>query len=294
MTLKHLVIFYEVCKAESITLAAQRLNISQPAVSVVIKDLETYYGVKLFERMNRRIYLTDAGELLCNYVQTILNYLDEAKNILTESKQLTPIRLGSNISYAISYLPEILKEFTLKYPEIMISTFVNNSSDIEKNLLNHELDFAIVDNLSSSPLIKHQLIKKTHMIAVCSPNYPLHLNKTFLLDDLCHENFLLREPGSGSRTAVEQIFAKNGLSIVPVISSVSSQFLILSAQEGLGITFLPKAIAAHYIALKKLREIPIADVSFPRNYYLMVHKNKFVTKSMQSLMDYIVLHTTSA
>lgn len=288
MTVKHLSVFLEVCKSESITLAAQKLNVTQPAVSIVIRELEDYYQTRLFERMNRRIYITDAGRALCNYAQIILEQLEEAKNVLNESNPIAPIRIGANITFSLSYLDAILEDVVSAYPQIVWHTVVDSSMVIEKAILNHELDFAIVDNISSSSLVESTLILQTKMIAVCSPEYVLSGAEPFQLEDLQKERFLLREPGSGSRDIVEQVFASRGMFITPAISSASIQFLLNCALRKLGIAILPEITVTPYIDAGQLCEIAITDVSFPRNYYLIIHKNKFKTKSLQLLLEFFM------
>ena len=101
MTLKHLRIFAEVCRMESITEAAKNLNMAQPAVSNAIRELEAFYQVKLFERMNRRLYITNAGEYLRGYADSILTQFEESRDILQDIAASTRIRIGSNVSLPI-------------------------------------------------------------------------------------------------------------------------------------------------------------------------------------------------
>ena len=95
MTLRHLRIFSEVCRQESITLAAERMNMAQPAVSYAIRELESYYGTKLFERMNRRLYITESGEQLLLYADSILSQFDEARDVLRDVHAVTKVRAVS-------------------------------------------------------------------------------------------------------------------------------------------------------------------------------------------------------
>lgn len=168
MTLKHLRIFAEVCRMESITEAAKNLNMAQPAVSNAIRELEAFYQVKLFERMNRRLYITNAGEYLRGYADSILTQFEESRDILQDIAASTRIRIGSNVSFGANYLPKIISDFQSIHPEIPLFTMIQNSSHIEDCLLHNELDFAIVDNLSSHAGIRQTLIKEESMVALCS------------------------------------------------------------------------------------------------------------------------------
>ena len=226
MTLKHLRIFAEVCRMESITEAARNLNMAQPAVSNAIRELETFYQVKLFERMNRRLYITNAGEYLRGYADSILTQFEESRDILQDIAASTRIRIGSNVSFGANYLPKIISNFQSIHPEIPLFTMIQNSSHIEDCLLHNELDFAIVDNLSSHAGIRQTLIKEESMVALCSPDFSFlpAFSSTFLHSHHIHDKsdsfrqlspelsiqdfekipLLVREPGSGCRDMLDK------------------------------------------------------------------------------------------
>ena len=145
MTLRHLKIFSAVCRLESITLAAEEMNMAQPAVSYAIRELEGYYETKLFERMNRRLYITEAGEQLLIYADSILAQFDEARDVLRDIQTVTKVRVGTNASYGISYLPQLIAGFKEEYGQIPIYTLVDNSRQIEEKLIRNDLDFGITD-----------------------------------------------------------------------------------------------------------------------------------------------------
>lgn len=149
----------------------KNLNMAQPAVSNAIRELEAFYQVKLFERMNRRLYITNAGEYLRGYADSILTQFEESRDILQDIAASTRIRIGSNVSFGANYLPKIISDFQSIHPEIPLFTMIQNSSHIEDCLLHNELDFAIVDNLSSHAGIRQTLIKEESMVALCSPNF---------------------------------------------------------------------------------------------------------------------------
>lgn len=172
MTIRHLQIFSEVCRLESITKAADHMNMAQPAVSNAVRELESFYQVKLFERMNRRLYITNAGKCLLDYANSILAQFDEAREILQDIAAATPVRVGSNISFGTSYLPGLLSDFERVYPEIPVHTVIQNSGSIEERLQHNELDFAVVDNLKVSPYFCSKALVTEELSAVCSPEFP--------------------------------------------------------------------------------------------------------------------------
>lgn len=297
MTLRHLEIFAEVCHMESITLAAERLHMAQPAVSTVIRDLESYYGVRLFDRMNRRIYITQAGTMLYNYAISILSQLDDVKELLNEGNATGTLRIGSNIAFAKAYLSKMIHPFTKRYPNLYIYSRVQNPSHLEKSLLNNELDFAIADKSTFSNLFCYEHLTKDHVGLVCSSRFaerfffeqyePGDTSIETNLETLAELPFLLREIGSGSRDNIDQFFKDSGLAPNIIAESISPQVLIRMCQEGLGITTAPDSQILNFKKTGEFVELIIPGCEISRNYYLIYHKNKYFTYGMQLFLDYL-------
>ena len=312
MTLKHLRIFSEVCRMGSVTKAAEELNMAQPAVTNAIRELEGFYQVKLFERMNRRLYITNAGEYLRGYADSILLQFEESKDILQDIAASTKIRVGSNVSFGANDLPKLIADFGQVHPEIPIFTMIQNSSHIEDCLLHNELDFAIVDNLSGHAGIQSFFLKEESMVALCSPDFayfpafssgyphtgsihtaedirPVLPSKPALsITDFEKIPLLVREAGSGSRDMLDKVFRQQGIEPRIALESISTQVLIDFCLRGLGILFLTKGQAAPYLSSGKLLELPVTDAEFKRNYYFIYHQKKYLTKSMHYFLDYII------
>ncbi len=298
MTLKHFKIFYEVCREESITKAAANLNMAQPAVSTAIKELEAYYNVKLFERLNRKIYITNAGSYLLEYVDSILSQVEESKEVLQDLAASTRIRIGSNVSFGTQYLPDIITEFQSLHPEIPLFTMIQNSSQIENDLLHNKLDLAIMDNLSNNPSIKQTLLVSDHLVALYSPKLKLpsdkapafskgKLNHEVSIHDFARIPLLLREPGSGNRDTVEIVFRQYGIHPYIALESISTQALISFCLRGYGILFLPASQAEPFLSSHRLIQLEIKDITFQRNYYFSILNKKYQTKSMRCFSDYL-------
>jgi len=285
MTLKHLRIFWTVCKYQSITVAAEHLNMLQPAVSVSIRELEAFYNVKLFERMNRRIYMTDSGAALLKYANRILADFEESVDVLRNTKMPVSLRVGANTTVSASILPDVLKVYAKKNPNIHLTSMVDDTAAIEAQLLKNELDLAMIDNISASPHFVSRSIMQDEMIAVCSRRYMPVPEEPFSLKKLSREKLLLREKGSGTRECIDTVFASRGISISPTMESVSAHVLLAAARNGLGITILSRQFLEKDLKNKTLYEIPLPNVSFMRSYYLIYHKNKHVTDAMEQFFS---------
>ncbi|MBQ4087876.1 MAG: LysR family transcriptional regulator [Clostridia bacterium] len=285
MTLKHLRIFWTVCKYQSITVAAEHLNMLQPAVSVSIRELEAFYNVKLFERMNRRIYMTDSGAALLKYANRILADFEESVDVLRNTKMPVSLRVGANTTVSASILPDVLKVYAKKNPNIHLTSMVDDTAAIETQLLKNELDLAMIDNISASPHFVSRSIMQDEMIAVCSRRYMPVPEEPFSLKKLSREKLLLREKGSGTRECIDTVFASRGISISPTMESVSAHVLLAAARNGLGITILSRQFLEKDLKNKTLYEIPLPNVTFMRSYYLIYHKNKHVTDAMEQFFS---------
>ena len=263
MTLRHLEIFSAVCAQESFTRAAEQLNMAQPAVSLAIRELEVFYNVRLFERMNRRVYLTEAGRTLRQYADTVLSQFQESVEIL-------------------AHLAEAL-------PEITVRASIHNSRETERMILQNELDFAVVDNVTVSPHYLVEPLCGEELAAVCAPGY-LEGKNSLTLAELAEERLLLRERGSGTRNSVDAGLQGAGATAQPVVESVSTAALLACARAGLGITLLPRSLVVTDLERGDLRELAVEDGGFHRSYFLVRHRSKYLTDGMKRVIRVLREH----
>ena len=202
MTFRHLEIFMSVYQNQSITKASKELHISQPSVSLAIKELEEKYQTPLFDRMNRQIYPTKKAHLLYNHSLQILSSLENMENEMYED-HVENISFGCSVTMAQVFLPQLLKKLKMIYPTIHFHIIVNNLEYIENLLLKNELDFALIE---TTPL--HQLKK----IA-------------FYQDELVHSYFISHD-----------------LDIVPTIECTNPHALIELVKQNDGFSILPYSL----------------------------------------------------
>lgn len=289
MTLRHLKIFLEVCRLGSITQAAEELNMAQPAVSYAIRELESFYATRLFERMNRRLYITESGEQLMSYADSILGQFDEAKNVLKDINTATKVRIGTNVSYGMSKLPKLISEFRKQHSEIPIYTRVENSAQIEEELIRNGLDFGIIDYPAKSEFFFCSLLEEDEVTMACSPDFQIPSEPKIC--ELKDVPFLLRENGSGLRNTMDQIIKnmeKEGIRPVIAMESTSTRCLMGACLEGLGMLALQKNVLQPYLENGRLKEVRIKGIDLKRQYYLVYHKSKFLTKSMKAFREYVL------
>ena len=281
MTLRHLEIFRAVCARESVTQAAEALNMTQPAVSMAVKELEAFYGVRLFERMNRRLYITEAGRSLLQYADTVLTQFQESVQVLRQGGVRGRCRFGMTVTIGETWLPAILTRLEGELPQLDAEAFIQNSRRTEEMVLQNEIDFALVDNVSAASRSQHvtPLLRET-MAAVCAPDlFPGRREMT--LAELAEQRLLLRESGSGTRSSVDAVFQAAGLKAVPAVEGISASALLACAAAGAGITILPRSQIEAALQAGTVRELTVTDAVFQRTYFLVCHRNKYLTEGMK-------------
>lgn len=281
MTLRHLNIFKTVCESGSITAASDKLNMSQPAVSIAIRELEAFYNTRLFERMNRQIYITETGQLLRQYADTILAQFDESIDVIRNDKTSLTCRIGVNVTCAETYLPMWVHTIESEIDGVMLNIHVSNAKEIERMISDNEIDLAIVDSIPGQIKFESKLLYAEKMCVVCSPDL---YTAQMTIADLHTKPLLLREKGSGTRDSVDAAFFRHGLAPVPYTESISTLSLIRMAKDGLGYAILPGKTVEEELNSHALAEIVITDESFDRYYHLVYHKNKFLTGIMKRVM----------
>jgi len=282
MTIRHLQIFKTVCQCQSITAAAEKLNMTQPAVSIAIRELESFYQAKLFDRMNRTIYLTEAGATLREYTDAILDPFEEAAVILRDGSSFMKCRLGVNVTAGETVLAGILKIIREQIPDAGLEVCIENTETLEKKLDDNEIDFAVADSLKDTAKRVIVPLYRGEMAAVCAPDYGPSGETT--VQELAGYRLLLREKGSGNRTCTDALFERNGCTVSPAVESISDLSLLNLAEAGAGITILPRELVLERIAAGRLREIPLKGEKMERQYFIAYNRKKYLTVFMKQIL----------
>lgn len=277
MTRKHFTIFVEVCRFLNFSQAAEALNTTQPAVSLAVKELESHYGVALFERMNRRVYLTPAGEALLATAQDVLRGFQEAEETLGQGRPLA-LRVGANVSFGEAGLAQVLGRFRQEHPQVRLRALVANSDKIQSLLAENQLDVGIVDGLGVSERLRAQPLYQEDLVLAAAPGrFPAPAT----VEELAALPLLLREPGSGLRSSVDRVFSQQGLAPQPLLESTSTAALAQAAKAGLGVAILPEALAQRESGLQ-VGAVP--EVRFFRQFACALHRQKAPSPALEAFL----------
>lgn len=287
MTIRHFYIFKTVCEELNFTRAAEKLYMTQPAVSHAIKEMEEETGTVLFERLSRKIYISRDGELLLKKVIRLLElYESMDKNGRREGEE-PPFKLGSSITIANSWLPGVLRDLK----DLPVQVEVDSAARTLEKLKRNQVDLAFVEGvvegggLVSIPFVSYRVA------AVCSPEYEFLCKAASgmkLTPELfVQERLLLRERGSAIRDVLDSSLFLLGLSAAPYWESVNSQALLKAAERGLGIAVLPESILGEAFCGGRIQEIPIDGFVLKTQGSLVYHRDKFLTPQMRRLTERI-------
>lgn len=285
MTIRHLKIFVAVCEYGSVTKAANKLYLAQPSVSLAITELEKFYGVKLFDRISRRLHLTDKGMQFYNYAKHIIHLFDELESGMKNWGSTGVIKIGSSITIGNYFLPDFVKKFQATHPQIKIYVTIDNSQIIENHVMNNNVDFAFTEGIVDNPKLEVIDFYDDELICICGPNNPLANMEEVDLETLSKQDFIMRERGSGGRNIFDGALLAHDIKITPIWESVSTQAIIRAVSKDLGISVLPYHLVKDSLDKGIIKQIKIREISLKRKFKIIYHKNKYLSPAIQDFLN---------
>lgn len=285
MTLRHMRIFVSVYQQNSITKAAEALHLAQPSVSLAISELERYYGIRLFDRISRRIYATEQGKQFYGYALHIVSLFDQMEQGIRNWESFGTLRAGASITIGNYLLPSIIAQFNQACPDIRVQVQIKNSFDIEQCILSNDIDLALMEGLPESEQIERIPFRNDRLCLIASSSHPLCRNKQIFIEDLLQYPILLREKGSAGREILDDFFTLHHILLTPRWESVSTQAIVAGVAQGLGISVLPYLMVEADLKEGRVVELPVEDMSLSRSFYIAYHKNKYLTSSAKTFIQ---------
>lgn len=293
MTIRHLRIFIEVARTGKMSLAAQRLFISQPTVSQAIRELEDHYGQKLFERLSKKLYITSFGKELCSYATKVVEQFDNLEKTMNDNLHIENLRIGASVTVGTCLLSKILKEFHNLAPRVNTYAYVNNTTMVEKKLLESDLDIAIVEGeIHSQDLVTTPVIDD-YLVLLCNNNHPLSKKEKITLYDLQNQRFAMREDGSGTREFFEQILHKYKIQIQLAYEASSTDTIRRAILDDDCLSLLSIHTFEEDIICGKIHIMKTDLNPLKRSFKLVHHKDKIMTPSIITLKEILKKYKTS-
>ncbi len=278
VTLRAMEVFLQVVRTGSMRGAAEKLFISQPSVSGVIADLEREYGVRLFERLGKKLYITAQGETLAEYARRMLALSEEMDRKMGGLGDGAPLRIGASVTVGACVLGEILKR--LEGPPARVTC--DNTRIIERQLLLSRLDAALVEGRITSPDLSVTPVIRDVLMLICRGDSPLAARTCVPLEEIARHPLLMREKGSATRAALDSLFEARGLRLEPQWECNNTQALLGAVAQGFGVALLSPRLIGPQDGLKA---VPVSGCDLSRWFSLVVHKDKFITARLRAFCD---------
>lgn len=285
MTLRHLRVFLAVYQTQNVTRAAERLHMTQPTVTRAVQELERYYGVRLFERINRRLYITQSGRQLYARAVHIVGSFDRMEKELKNWDEFGLLRIGATPTLASVLLPKTLMTFEKKHPKLRVRCSVENGTHLQEALVDDRLDFALIEGEVAAEHLHAEPFSEDRLILLLPPDDPRRNAPALTLRELAESPLLLREKGSMGRSFLDRVFAAHDLPLEPLMESISTHAIIQAVHAGLGISFLPQRLIRHSVESGFVATRAVDDEPFVRRNFAVWHEDKFLTRSARELLE---------
>ena len=296
MTLDQLRVFVEVAERGHVTRAAEALRMSQSAASVAIAALEDLYQIKLFDRVGRGIQLTEPGRIFLREARAVLDRASMARSVLQDlaGSPANPIALAASHTISTYWLPRRLAAFHTANPRVRLNVVIRNTREVETAVADGEVSIGLVEGPTQHPaLLRTRLDHDQMVLVVAAGRAPLPIEPSGKVD-LRALNWVIREPGSGTRRALEDLAARQDLSLDDL-----NIFLVLPGNEavreaveaGAGATIISRHVVASAIAAGTLVEIPIELPQ--REFALVRHRERHATLAQKALVAHLIQSLTT-
>jgi len=289
-TLRQLKVFLEVVQQNSFTLAAKALHLTQPAVSMQIKQLEDVVGSDLLIKQGKSLQLTDAGIEMFSLSKNILHQIDQSESKLEQIAGGHQGRLKLVVASTVSAVAtKLLASFNELHPGIHISFDVTNRLGLIEQLQNNEADIILMGQPPDLLNLNTVAFMENPLVVIASPNHPLSKQKgKATIDQLLEHGFVVREPGSGTRIAMERFFNEHDKTINSNMEMNSNDAIKQSAETGLGLAVASIHTLEHELREKRLKVIDAEGFPLRRTWYLVQRKDKHISPVTEKFKDYVL------
>jgi DNA-binding transcriptional LysR family regulator len=252
-------VFCQTARYLSCTKAAEKLYITQPAVTAQVKLLEDSCNLKLFKKKGRRIFLTDEGKTLYDYAAKVFEYEKEIESVIEEMKELKrgALRLGTTKAYARYFMPFLITSFRDAYPHVKINLDEGSSLDMIRSLIDLKNEVALISKTEDNAHIHFIPFSHEELVLITAPDHRLAQRKSVLARDLKEEPIIMKERGSGTRKVVNELYAKKGLTPNILMETSNTEFIKQVVERGDGVSFVVREAVAAELQEGKLASVPI-------------------------------------
>jgi len=287
---RRLQVFHTVARLLSFTKAAERLHMTQPAVTFQVRQLEEYFNTRLFDRTHNRISLTDVGKKIYEYADRIFELYSEMENAVREmtGEISGALTIGASTTIAEYMLPTLLGDFKEKYPEVTIHLKVANSDNIVSMVENNTIDLGVVESPVGNKNLVVETCKRDQLVAIVPPGHPMVGKEAIKFSALLEYPFICREEGSGTREVINEYLYKLrhcGASLKIAMELGSPEAVKGAVEAGMGVSVVSRATIQKELRLSTLVELNL-DPPLDRPFSFVHQKQKFRLRAMEELLEF--------
>jgi DNA-binding transcriptional LysR family regulator len=290
-TLRQLRVFGAVARNLSFTAAAKELHLTQPAVSMQVKELEDLCGAPLVERIGRGIHLTEVGAALAACAAGVAEQLRQTEERLDALRGLKRglLRLGA-VSTAKYFAPALLAAFKRAHPDVTVRFTVGNREEMIERLASNDADLVIMGRPPRELDTVAEPFATNPLVVVAAPDHPLARRRRIPLKRLAEETFLIRERGSGTRAAMERVFGDRGVAYRAGMEVASNETIKQAVIAGMGIAFLSAHTMALELRTRKLVVLDVAGLPIVRQWFVIHLQTKRLAPVAAAFRQFLIDH----
>jgi DNA-binding transcriptional LysR family regulator len=291
VSLRQLRVFEAAATNRSFSKAAAALHLTQPGVSMHIKELETNAGLPLFERIGRKLYVTEAGQELLARAREILRALKDADDTLNGLKGLRRGRINlAVVSTAKYFVPQLLARFGRDFPELEIRLTVNNRDSVIEQLVANEVDLAIMGRSPHSLDTVVEVFAQNPHVIIAAPDHPLAAARRIPLETVACANFIVREPGSGTRLTMQQFFDESRLACNVGMEMASNETIKQAVMAGMGVSFISRHTIDLELETNRLVILDVQGTPLIRHWHVAHLAKKRLSPTAVAFKEFVLTH----
>ena len=292
ITLRQINIFIEVANHLSITKAANALFLTQPAVSMQMRQLEDMIDLPLLNHIGKKLTLTQAGEEFLKYCIRIKNELNEAKELMQEFKGVKRGTLNISVASTLSHFAvQTIKIFLSQHPQIKIKFEVNNRYMVLENLKNSTADIVLMGRPPLDQDLEFSVIKENPLIVIAPANHELINKKKISLSQLCKHTFVIREKGSGTRLAFKSLLDINNLKLNDYMTINNNESIKLCVEAGLGLGVVSIHTTRANLKNGSIVQLDVDQFPIIKQWYIVNRKSYHLPAVAQVFRDFVINQT---
>ncbi len=289
MNFNQLKIFYFAVKSGNLSAAAEDLFITQPAVTKGIQRFQEFYELKFIDYVGKKLVLTDAGEVLFEIADKIFEMETHAEESIRDFQQRKRghIRIMSSESFGDYYLPEVIIPFCKAYPLVRVSMNILPTELVVESTASLQCDIGFISYPVDHAKLAVREILEDELVIITPRSHPLAGRHMLRAHDLEGQPLIMHEEGSAPRRAIDDFVQRHGITIKIPMELTSNRAIKRAVEHGIGIALISRKVAKEEIEQKRLIALSLADPAMKRKFFLVHHKGKYMSESLQRLMDMV-------